>query len=37
MLENPRSIKVLSFITDYYQEIKRYIEDSDQWLNNSNE
>ena len=33
MLENPRSIRILQNIKKYHSELKRYIEDTDQWIN----
>lgn len=36
MLENPRSIQVLGKVKSYHAELKRLIEDADQWLNKSN-
>jgi len=36
MLENPRSIRVLSQVQKFYHEIKVSIEDADLWLNSSN-
>lgn len=36
MLENPRSIQVLGKVKSYHAELRRLIEDADQWLNKSN-
>jgi len=36
MLENPRSIQVLGKVKTYHAELRRLIEDADQWLNKSN-
>lgn len=36
MLEHPKSIKVLATVKNYHTELRRYIEDADQWLNKSN-
>ena len=37
MLENPRSIKVLTQFTKYHKELKHKMADADQWLNKTNE
>ena len=37
MLENPRSIQVLRKVKKYYTELRKYIDDADQWLNKSNQ
>jgi hypothetical protein len=37
MLENPSSIRILKQVNQYYYELKSYIADADQWLNNTNE
>ena len=36
MLENPRSIRILSKLQNYYLELKKYIDDAEQWLNKTN-
>lgn len=36
MLENPKSIQVLGKVKTYHAELRRLIEDADQWLNKSN-
>ena len=36
MLENPKSIQVLGKVKVYHAELRRLIEDADQWLNKSN-
>lgn len=35
MLENPKSIRVLREIQKYYSELRKFVEDADQWLNKS--
>ena len=37
MLENPRSIQVLRKVKKYFTELRKYIDDADQWLNKSNQ
>lgn len=37
MLENPRSIQILYKIKSFYSEIRKLIDDAEQWLNKSNE
>jgi hypothetical protein len=36
MLEHPKSVRVLATVKSYLTELRRYIEDADQWLNKSN-
>ena len=36
MLENPRSIQVLRKVKQYHSELRKFIEDADQWLNKTN-
>lgn len=36
MLENPKSIKILNKVKKMHTDLKKYIEDADQWLNKAN-
>ena len=36
MLENPRSIRILSKLQNYHLELKKFIDDAEQWLNKTN-
>ena len=36
MLESPKSIKTLNQIKKSHEELRKYIEDADVWLNKSN-
>lgn len=36
MLENPRSIKTLKKVKSMFSELRKYVDDADQWLNKVN-
>ena len=36
MLENPRSIKTLNKVKKLHSELRKYVDDADQWLNKVN-
>lgn len=36
MLESPKSIQTLNKIKKSHEELRKYIEDADEWLNKSN-